>query len=208
MEKSAIIIADNSRCNSSEDRGLLKLDNRALLDHVVRAVKNITDEVIIVISSQEQENSYVKIVPNTVQFALNTNQPKGSLAATLTGFQTARGKYAVLLPFDAPFVSREVISLLFDCCVGKSAVVPRWPSNEIEPLHAVYNTQQVLKTEEAALAKDIVDLDLMICKMRGVRYVSTMVIGQLDPDFRTFFRVKSSGDLKKAEMMKKRSERG
>jgi molybdopterin-guanine dinucleotide biosynthesis protein A len=36
-----------------------------------------------------------------------------------------------------------------------------------------------------------------------VRYVSTLVIQQLDPDFRTFFNINTPVDLKKAMSMVK-----
>ena len=38
----------------------------------------------------------------------------------------------------------------------------------------------------------------MIEKLRGVRYVSTLVIQQLDPELRTFFNINTPADLKKA----------
>jgi hypothetical protein len=43
----------------------------------------------------------------------------------------------------------------------------------------------------------------MVEKLHGIRYMSTMVIEQLDPDLKTFFTVKSTFDLKKAEVMGK-----
>jgi molybdopterin-guanine dinucleotide biosynthesis protein A len=95
------------------------------------------------------------------------------------------------------------VGLLFDCCVGKSAVVPRWPDHQIEPLQTVYCRELALEAAKEALANGEVDLGEAICRLHGVRYLSTLVVEQLDPDFRTFFRVKSALDLKKAAMMTK-----
>ena len=81
--------------------------------------------------------------------------------------------------------------MLFELCVGKSAVVPRRGGDEVEALHAVYCTEAALAAAKEALACGAVEVDAAVAKMRGVRYLSTMVIEQLDPDFRTFFRVKS-----------------
>ena len=138
-----------------------------------------------------------------VRFAVDVDESKGPLAGALAGFEAAQGKYSLLLPFDSPFVSKEVVSLLFDCCIGKSAVIPRWPDRQIEPLQAVYRTEQALEAAKEALAGGELDLDAMVSKMRGVRYLSTLVIEQLDPDFRTFFKVNSPLDLKKAVIMAK-----
>jgi hypothetical protein len=46
-------------------------------------------------------------------------------------------------------------------------------------------------------------MEAMVSKMRGVRYLSTLVIEQLDPDFRTFSKVNTPLDLKKAMSMTK-----
>ncbi len=203
MDRSAIILAEGSQSKFSEDKGLLKLDNKPLLNHVVDAVKGIVGEVLVVTSSKEQSDLYAKMVSPNVQFAIDIGELKDPLSGALTGFKAAQGKYSLLLPFDAPFVSRDVLSLLFDCCIGKSAVIPRWPSRQIEPLHAVYHTEQALKAAKEALASDEPDMEAMVSKMHGVRYLSTLVIEQLDPDFRTFFKINTPLDLKKAMAMTK-----
>ncbi len=198
MDRAAVILAEDSQGKFSEDRALLKLDNKPLLSHVVNAIKGVVDEVIVVTSSKDHESAYAKIVPPTVRFAVNFDPAKGLLAAAQTGFEAAKAKYSLLLPSDAPFVSRDVVSLLFELSSGKSAVVPRWPANEVEPLHAVYLTGRALEAAKKALAAGDVDVGAIVCGMQGVRYVSTLVIEQLDPDFRSFFRVRTPLDLKKA----------
>ena len=204
MDRSAIILATDSQGKFSEDKGLLKVDNKPLLNYVVDAVKGVVGEVVVVTASKEQSDLYAKVVSSAnVQFAAAADQPQGSLAAALTGFEAAKGDYSLVLPFDAPFVSKEVVSLLFELSGGKSAVVPRWPGCEIESLHAVYHTGLALEAAEKALAAGEVNADAIAGCLRGVRYVSTMVIEQLDPDFRTFFRVLTPLDLKKAAVMTK-----
>lgn len=204
LDRSAVILAIDSQGMFSEDKALLKLDNKPLLNHVVDAVKGLVGEVLVVTGSKEQADSYAKIVSSTnVQFAISAFETQGSLAAALTGFEAAKSNYSLLLPFDAPFVSKEVVSLLFDLSAGKSAVIPRWPSNDCEPLQAVYHTGQASEAARKALAAGEVDVEAIIACLRGVRYVSTLVIEQLDPDFRSFFRVNTPLDLKKAALMKK-----
>ena len=138
-----------------------------------------------------------------VRFVVDVCESKGPLVGALTGFEAANGEYSALLPFDSPFVSPEVLSLLFDCCIGKAAAIPRWTDQEIEPLHAVYNTKQALKAAKEALAENEFDMQAMVEKLRGVRYISTMVIEQLDPDLKTFFNINTPLDLKKAAVMGK-----
>ena len=204
MDRSAIILAVDSQGKFSEDKALLKLDNKPLLNHVVDAVKGMVGEVLVVTATNEQADLYSKVVFSAnVKFVVNEDEPQMDLAAALTGFEAAQGDYSLVLPLDAPFVSKEVVSLLFELSQGKSAVVPRWPDCKIEPLHAVYHTGQACEAAKKALATGETAVDAIAACMRGVRYVSTMVVEQMNPDFRTFFRVNTAFDLKKAVAMKK-----
>jgi molybdopterin-guanine dinucleotide biosynthesis protein A len=204
LDRSAIILADASQGKFDEDIGLLKVANKPLLNHVVDAVKGVVGEVLVVTASKEQSDFYAKVVSSSnVKFIINSDEPQGSLAAALTGFEAAQGDYSLVLPYNAPFISKEVVSLLFELSAGKSAVVPRWTSSEIEPLHAVYHTGLALEAAKKALEAGEVDVSGIVGCLRGVRYVSTLVIEQLDPDFRTFFRVFTPIELKKAAAMTK-----
>jgi molybdopterin-guanine dinucleotide biosynthesis protein A len=203
LDRSAIILAGGSSTRFNMDKGVLQLGGKPFLNHVVDAVKGLVEETIVVTSSQERANVYSKIVSSNVRFAIDMGELKGPLVGALTGFEAANGEYSLLLPFDSPFVCREVVSLLFDLCVGKAAVVPRWTNMEIEPLHAVYHTKQALEKAKEALAENKLDMRALIERLRGVRYVSTLVIEQLDPDLSTFFNVNTPLDLKKAVIISK-----
>lgn len=201
MDRSAIILVAGFQGTFSGDKGLLKLDNKHLLNRVVDAVKGIVDEVIIVTGSKKKADAYAEIFQSNARFVTDADASGEPLVAALTGFEAAEGKYSLLLLFDVPFVSRDVVSLLFELCIGKSAVIPRWPNSQIEPLHAVYHTKQAWEAAKKALANNELDMNALISKMQGVRYISTLVIEQLDPDLRTFFNINTPLDLKKAMTM-------
>jgi molybdopterin-guanine dinucleotide biosynthesis protein A len=185
------------------DKGLLDLHGKPLINHVIDAIKGLVDEIVVVTSSQEQADLYRKVVSSEINFVVEGNDSVGLLAGAAAGFKVAQGEYSALLPFDSPFISQEVMSLLFDCAIGKSAVIPRSTDMECQPQHAIYHTKQALQAAKEALAENEVDLQAMVEKLRGIRYMSMMVIEQLDPDLKTFFSVKSTFDLKKAEVMGK-----
>jgi molybdenum cofactor guanylyltransferase len=203
LDKSAIILAGGSSNRFNCDKGDLELGGKPLLNHVVDAARGLVEEVIVVTSSQECADKYAKLVSSKVRFVVDVCESLGPLVGALTGFEVASGEYSALLRFDSPFVSKEVLSLLFDCCVGKAAVVPRWTNMDVEPLHAVYHTKQALQAAKEALAENEFDIQTVVEKLRGVRYVSTMVIEQLDPDLKMFFNVNTPLDLKKAAIMLK-----
>jgi len=43
----------------------------------------------------------------------------------------------------------------------------------------------------------------MITRLRNVRYISTLVLQQLDPRLNTFFNINTQADLKRAETLLK-----
>ncbi len=203
MDRSAIILAGGSSAGFNGDKGVSELNGKPLISHVVDAVKGLVNEVIVVVDSQQRADLYAKTLPSGVRFVVNSSEVEGLLAEAITGFEAANGEYSALLPFDSPFISQEVLSLLFDCCVGKAAVIPRTTDMECEPIHAVYHTKQALEAAKEALEENELDVQAMVEKLRGVRYMSMMVIEQLDPDLKTFFRVNTTFDLKKAAVMGK-----
>jgi molybdopterin-guanine dinucleotide biosynthesis protein A len=207
LDRSAIILGGGTSSRFGEDKGIIRLNNKPLLNHTIDAIKATVSEVIVVTSSEERARQYSKIVSPNIRFVIDIGESKGPLVGALTGFNAAQGKYSLLLPFDLPFVSREIVSLLFDLCVGKAAVIPRWPNTQIEPLHAVYHTKQASEAAKKALANNELDMRAMISKLQGVRYISTLVIKQLDPDFHTFFNINTPLDLKKAEARIKSNRR-
>ncbi len=201
LDKSAIILAVGSSSGFKEDLGLIELEHEPLIRYAYKAVRGLVDEVIIVTDSQERADKYAEVLPDTVKFVLDSSESEGHLMGAITGFEAAQGKYSLLLPYDAPFVSQEVISLLFDCGFGKTAVIPRNPDNEVEPLCSVYQTKLVLETAKKVADEGAVDLETLVEALRGVRFISTMVIEQIDPQFRSFFSVITPLDLKKAVLM-------
>jgi molybdopterin-guanine dinucleotide biosynthesis protein A len=157
----------------------------------------------VVTDSQNRADAYATIVSTKVRFVIDVCASRGPLVGALAGFEAANGEYSALLPFDSPFVFQDVLTLLFDCAIGKAAAIPRWTNQEIEPLYAVYNTKQALKAAKEALTENQLDLEEMVEKMRGVRFISTMVLEQIDPDLKIFFSINTPLDLKKAAVMGK-----
>jgi len=191
----------------ASEKAIPELEGKPLICYVVEAVQNIAEQVIVVTDSQQIANTYAQIVPYA-EFVVNKNPASGILGEAATGFEVAEGEYSLILPSGSPFVSPELISLLYELCIGKSAVVPRWTNQECEPLHAVYSTKAALEASKQALAEGKTDMESLIEKLRGVRYLSTLVIEQLDPDFRSFFTVTTSMALKRAIAMAKPKPKG
>jgi molybdopterin-guanine dinucleotide biosynthesis protein A len=206
LDGAAIILAGGSSTRLGQDKGLLLLANKPLIRHVLDTVKGVVTEAIVVVSSQIQARSYAKSVGPNVRVLVDMSNVQTPLVGALTGFESVEEEYSLVLACDVPFVSRNVLSFLLDLGTKKSAAIPRWPNGCIEPLQSVYCTKLAEEATKDALREGRFNMQAMIAKLQGVRFISTLVLEQLDPGLRTFFNVNTLLDLKKAEAMLKRHD--
>jgi len=207
LRKSAIILAGGLSKRLGQDKGLIKLAGKPLLVHVLDRISGVIDEIVVVVSSESQKRIFGDLVKQRARVTVDRDKTQSPLVGALTGFENVRGEYSLLLPCDVPFVSGQIASFLLDLCISRSAVIPRWPNGFIEPLQAAYHTKSAQTAAEKALESGKMDLQSMIAFLRGVRYVSTLVLQQVDPKLLTFFNVNTFVDLKKAESLLKPPQR-
>jgi molybdopterin-guanine dinucleotide biosynthesis protein A len=203
LKKSAVILAGGFSKRFGREKGLTELFGKPLIDYVLAKVSEVVDEKILVVSSEVQRRRFVAATGKKVNVVVDELEIQSPLIGALTGFKHAHGGYSVLLPCDTPFLSSQVISALLRLCLNRDAVVPQWPNGYLEPLEAAYHTKSALAAAEAAAKCGELDLRSMISRLRKVKYVSTSVLGQLDPKLLTFFNVNTREDLRKAESILK-----
>jgi len=199
-----VVLAGGFSKRFGRDKGLVELAGKPLVLHVLDRMFGVVNETLVVVSSDRQKMAFERSLGQRAKVIIDKREEKSPLIGALTGFEYVQGKYSLLLPCDTPFVSSNTASLLLDLCINRSAVIPRWPNGYIEPLQAAYHTRSALTAARTALEQGKLDLRSMIACLRGVRYVSTMVLQQLDPKLLTFFNVNNPWDLRKAESMLKR----
>jgi molybdopterin-guanine dinucleotide biosynthesis protein A len=201
LSRSGIILAGGLSSRLGQDKGLLQLAGKPLVKLVLDTVDNVVDEKIVVVSCREQVDKYLKATDASTSIIVDKTDVHNPLAGALTGFEEARGEYSLLLPCDTPFASRDILSLLLELCTGRNACIPRWPNGYVEPLQAVYRTGPVLEASNATFLAGKLNMQAMLDRLQCIRYVSTLVLRQLDPELKTFFNINTPLDLKRAEQM-------
>jgi molybdopterin-guanine dinucleotide biosynthesis protein A len=203
MDRSAVLLAGGFSSTVAQDKSLPELHGKPIIKHIVNAIKAVVEEVVIVTENEEQSEVLSKLFEPDIKFAVNFEEEKGLLLGALTGFNIVKGKYSLLLASDLPLVSSQVVDLFFELCHGKTAVIPRWPDQQIEPLQAVYHTKTAIEAAKISIDDGMFDVEDMIEQMGGVRYISTLAVQEFDPELKTFFKVNSPVDLKMAESLAK-----
>jgi len=201
LKGSSIILAGGFSKRFGRDKGLVKLKGKSLVVYLLEKVAKVVDEKVIVVGSKAQKDVFSPLFDHVADVIVDKYSGHGPLIGALTGFETVQSEYSLLLPCDTPFLSSEIAALLRDCCLRRSAVIPRWPNGWIEPLQAAYHTKSAIVATKKALAQGKMDMLSMISHLHDIRYISTVVLQKLDPELLTFFNINTLADLRKAESM-------
>ena len=205
LKRACVILSGGLSRRFGQDKCLKELAGKPLVVHVLDRIATVVDLRLVVVGSEAQRETLCRMPHLNAEVVVDRYGDGGPLIGALTGFDGAGAAYALLLPCDAAFVSPKVVDLLFDLCVGRSAAIPRWPNGYIEPLQAVYDVKRSREAAKVALDEGKRDMNAMISRLSGVRYVSTLVLQQFDEKLTTFFNINTVGDWKRAESMLKRS---
>ena len=203
LKNSAVILAGGFSRRFGQDKGLIDLGGKPLVLHVVDRISKVVDETVVVVSLSVQKEKFESLLGRKANVVVDKHENQSPLVGALNGFESAKSVYSLLLPCDTPFISSQIAKFLLDICANRGAVIPKWPNGYIEPLQAAYHTKFALTAAKKALEQGKLDLRFMIARLRGVRYVSTMVLRQMDPKLLTFFNINTLGDLKRAESLLK-----
>jgi molybdopterin-guanine dinucleotide biosynthesis protein A len=195
LQRSAVVLAGGFSRRFGRDKGLVVLEGKPLVIHVIDCIFKVVEEVLVVVSSEDQRANFEVILGEKAVLVIDRKKSQSPLVGAMTGFETAQGEYSLLLPCDTPLVSSQIVQFLFDMCTNRSAAIPRWPGGYIEPLQAVYHTKSALTSAKKALELGNMNMRSMIDNLTRVRYVSTIVLEQMDPKLLTFLNVNTPKDL-------------
>ena len=172
------------------DKALLPLGGKPLIEHVLRRVAGLGDEVLI---TTNQPDDYAFLGLRMV----GDRQPgAGALDGLLTALEAARGDRVLLLACDMPFVSRPLLDHMVGIDSDTEVVIPR-RGERLQPLHAIYSASCAAFVREALKAGE----KRMISFFPSVEtyIVEQEILDQYDPKGLSFFNVNTPDDLEQAE---------
>jgi len=207
---SAIVLAGGPSSRlGGRPKALVELCGRPMLSYVLDTASSVADEVLVVVGSEGQGEALSNALGDA-ELVVDEGAlgPPCPLRGLVSGLRAARGGVALVLACDMPLVSARVLSFLADVLSHMNAAIPRWPNGYVEPLQAVYRAGPSIRAGEALLkAGEDLSMRSFLRALGRVRYVSTEVLKELDPDLATFLNVNSPADLRKAEMALRARER-
>lgn len=190
--RSAVILAGGKSSRMGIDKGLIILDDKPIIAHIIERLRPIVDEVIIVVGSDAQGKDYASFDAKVVTDLF----PQGSpLIGAYSGLKEACGEYTFLTAGDQPLIDNRIVELLFLEADGHDAATPYWPNGWVEPLHAVYRSCPAADAALILIESGEKRLRLLIDTLPDVIRVPMDSVIAIDPELRTFMDVDTTQDL-------------
>ncbi len=193
---SALILAGGKGSRLGyQEKALIEIDGRPLIDFAIESLEKVVDNIIISVRDEEQ-GKLLRSHFDRYKFAYDTYQNIGPLAGVLSGLAACKDEYCFIAACDMPFINKDVVMMLFWGCKGYDAAMPRWNDGSLEPLHAVYMCEPMIRETKKAIQKGETIILAPVYKL-NVNYIGVDDIKKIDPDLRTFMNVNTPDDVQK-----------
>jgi molybdopterin-guanine dinucleotide biosynthesis protein A len=173
-----------------QDKALIRLAGRPLIEHVLESVAGIGDETLIT-TNHPDALAYLG-----VRMVGDALPGKGSLAGLYTALNAASGDRVLVVACDMPFLTRPLLRHLVQLSHLADVIIPK-RGGEFEPFLAVYNRSCLAAIKEALESQKARMISFF--DQVTLRTVKGSEIAQLDPQGLSFFNINTPEDLAQAE---------
>jgi molybdopterin-guanine dinucleotide biosynthesis protein A len=188
-DAAAVILVGGKSSRMGRPKALLPFDGEPLIVHVVRRLKEMFAEAVVVAApEQEMPDLSALIVRDDVAY-------QGPVSGIYRGLQASRKEICFVTSCDAPFLNLDLIAHLLAQSSECDVVVPYW-EDRYQPLHAVYRTRVAPLLQEQ-LARGELRPIFLFDKVR-TRKVDADEIRRFDPDGLSLLNMNSPEDYEAA----------
>jgi molybdenum cofactor guanylyltransferase len=194
---SAVVLTGGKSSRMGRPKALLPFDGEPLIVHVVRALKKMFAETVVV-AAPDQELPELSAILARDEVAY-----RGPVSGIYHGLKAATTDVCFVASCDAPFLNLQLIAHLLTQISDYEVVVPYW-QERFQPLHAVY------RTSVAPLLKDQLERGelrpiFLYDKVR-TRKIHEAEIRRLDPEGLSFLNMNSPAEYDAAlQLWRKRN---
>ena len=188
----AIILAGgkSSRIGSDQDKAILKLNGKRLIDIVISKLKHIVEDNIIIVGPPEKHPSCKQVVPDLF------NQ-KGLMVGLYSGLKASTSQYNLVVGCDMPFLKVELLQYIEEKIDSNDIIIPRYAKSYIEPLCAIYS-KDCLEIMKRNIEAGILSIRKVFPYLK-VKYIEEKEIKSVDPELNSFFNINYKEDFIRAE---------
>ena len=188
-DRSAIILAGGRSSRMGQPKALLPFDGEPLIAHIVRSLKDIFADVVVVLAPGQQIPSLpVTLVRDGVAY-------QGPVSGIYHGLNAAESEVSFVVSCDIPFMNLSLISYLFSLIHDHDVVVPYW-EGRYQPLFAIYR-KSVTPYLHAQLQRGELRPIFLFDKVR-TRKINEEEVRRFDPEGLSFLNMNTPADYQAA----------
>jgi molybdopterin-guanine dinucleotide biosynthesis protein A len=184
-----IILAGGENRRMGRDKAFLMLHGLPLVEHVLRTLRGIFPQTIIVTNTPSAYASFDTVV------ITDAVDKRGPLTGIYSGLLYSMDEYNFVVACDMPFLNPALIMYMAGLAQDYDIIMPK-VSGRVEPLHAIYS-KGLLQLIETRLQQDERQIQGILNETR-VRYVTEPEIVRYDPGIRSFKNLNTPEEYKEA----------
>jgi molybdopterin-guanine dinucleotide biosynthesis protein A len=192
-EVSVAILAGGQSRRMGQDKALLPVGSRPVIERVFERVEALSDDVALITNTPDRYRHLGCRMVGDVYPA------KGSLGGIYTAIHSARYPYCLVVACDMPFLNVDLLCYLVTLTPGFDVVIPRIEGFP-ETLHAVYGKGCLKPIKQRILGEQLKIVGFFDNNVR-VRYVERDEVAQFDPTFRSFLNMNTPEDWKRVQRL-------
>jgi molybdopterin-guanine dinucleotide biosynthesis protein A len=189
LNMTGIVLSGGENRRMGRDKAFLKVAGIPLIEHVLRALKDVFQDIIVVTNTPHLYAAYgVRVVSDAFD-------KRGPLTGIYSGLLRSADAYGFVVACDMPFLNPRLIAYLAGLAPGHDAVVPA-VGGLCEPLHAVYS-RDLLPVIEEQIRRERQRIQELFGGLR-VRYVPEEEIDRFDPARKSFKNLNTPQEYEEA----------
>lgn len=159
----AVILAGGKSSRMGSDKSLLKLGGKALIEHVVDALRPYVGSVIVVTNNKEKY-SFLE----DVRFTEDIIKNQGPFIGLISGMKAIDTKWCFVTSCDMPLIDGNIVEYLWG--YNDRYIVTPLSDNGFEPLISLYS-RDILPFAEKMISSGIRSINGFIGNMEKLGYV-------------------------------------
>lgn len=175
-----IILAGGKSSRMGQDKGLLKINDKTMIEHVIAAVKSISNNILVITANQEYRKFKYPIYSDIIL-------DKGPLGGIYTGLQKSKTEKNLFLSCDVPYVETKMLAYLIENSNNNEITVGT-ANDKLQPLLGLYS-KTCLPTIEQQLNENKLKISDLFEK------VKTKLLPLDEFDSKNFLNLNSPSDL-------------
>ena len=184
-----IVLAGGASRRMGIDKAFLKLNGLPLVELILRSMKNVFKDIIIVTNTPHLYGSYgTRVVTDAFE-------QSGPLTGIYSGLSHARDEFGFVVACDMPYLNQELIAYMAGLASDHDVVVP-WLADSFEPLHAVYR-KSLLPLMREQIGRDRRSVQDMFGQV-VVRRVEAHEVDLFDPAHKSFKNLNTPQEYEEA----------